>query len=90
MRANFLLGVLKITPDARRTLKRLPYDLICRHAVGDYGSIDPATRVKNEHHMNTLGAIVSRYPADPTDPKTKYVRITTHATWRETVVELEQ
>lgn len=90
MRANFLLGTLKIAPDARRALRRLPYDLLARHAVGDWGSIDDKQTNLNEHGLNTLGAIVSRYQVDPTDKKTQFVRIVTEATWRETVVTLEK
>lgn len=89
MQTNFLLGELKITEPARLKLKRLPYDLICRHAINEHGSITARERKANEHSMKTLGPIVSRYKADPTDPTTKHIVIRTRATWDETVVDLE-
>jgi hypothetical protein len=89
MKANFLLGSLKITPEARRALHRLPYDLICRHAVGDYGQITEQERKANELGMKTLGRILSRYSVDPTNPHSPKVRISTEETWRETIVSIE-
>jgi len=89
MQTNFLLGELKITEPARMKLKRLPFDLICRHAINEHGEITARERKANERGMQTLGAIISRYKADPTDPNSKRVVITTHATWSETTVELE-
>jgi hypothetical protein len=39
MQTNFLLGTLQLTPEARMTLKRLPYDLVARHAINEHGLI---------------------------------------------------
>ena len=39
MQANFLLGALAITPQAQLILKRIPLDLIARHAVNEHGLI---------------------------------------------------
>lgn len=90
MQSKFLLGTLKITPDARRALRRLPYDLIARHAICEHGHISPAEQRSNHVALQSLGRIVSRYRADPTDKNSDYVVITTEATWRETTVSLEK
>lgn len=89
MQSNFLLGTLKITPDARAALKRLPYDLIARHAIGEHGQVSPSERKANAMGLQTLGRIVSRYRSDPTDPDSPWVLIVTETTWRETKVSLE-
>lgn len=89
MQTNFLLGELKITEPARMKLKRLPFDLICRHAINEHGDITERERKANERGMQTLGPIISRYKADPTDPASRRIVIRTHATWSETTVELE-
>lgn len=90
MQSKFLLGALKITPDARRALGRLPYDLIARHAICEHGLISPAERRNNISALQSLGRIVSRYRADPTDKHTDFIVIVTEATWRETTVSLER
>ena len=89
MQTNFLLGALQITQDARMVLKRLPYDLVCRHAINEHGVITAAERRRNERSMQTIGPVRSRYMVDPTDPKTRFVRIETDAQWGETVISLE-
>ena len=89
MRTNFLLGELRITEPARMALKRIPYDLVCRHAINEHGLVTRKELEANLHGMQTLGAIVSRYKADPTDPASKFVVIRTSDTWDETVITLE-
>ena len=89
MKSDFLLGTLKITPAAKKVLKRLPYDLICRHAIGDHGLITPEEKRTNERAKSTLGKIVSRYRSDPTDETSKSVLVTTERQWTETVVSIE-
>ena len=89
MQTNFLLGNLKITEPARLVLKRQPYDLIARHAINEHGFITAAEAKENERSMRTLGPIVSRYKADPTNPRSRNVIIYTRDTWDETLVTLE-
>ncbi len=89
MQTNFLLGTLKITEPARLVLKREPYDLIARHAINEHGEITPAEKKANELGMKTLGPIVSRYKADPTNPRSPKVLITTKTAWSETIVSVE-
>jgi hypothetical protein len=89
MQTKFLLGALSMTPEARMVLKRLPYDLIARHAVNDYGTISDKQRETNEHSMKVIGPVVSRYRVDPTKSKTRWVRIETDATWGSTLVKIE-
>ena len=90
MQTNFLLGELRLSEDARLVLKRLPFDLICRHAINEHGRISKEEQEANEFGMKTLGPIISRYTADPTDPDSKLVVIKTRATWDETMVSLEE
>jgi hypothetical protein len=89
MQTNFLLGALMLTNPARMALKRQPYDLICRHAINDYGLITKAERAMNERSMLTIGPILSRYRVDPTNPKSGTVIILTKDTWQETLIALE-
>jgi hypothetical protein len=89
MRTNFLLGTLRITKSARLALKRQPYDLVARHAINEHGNITQVERSRNEVGMKTLGPIISRYRADPTDPSSKVVVVLTMATWSETIVSVE-
>ena len=70
-------------------LKRQPYDLIARHAMNEHGLITEKERQKNEIGMKTLGPIISRYMADPTDPRSKKIVIITSNTWCETLVAIE-
>ena len=86
---NFLLGSLQLTAQARMVLKRLPYDLICRHAINEHGLITEDERRRNAHAMRVLGPIISRYKADPTDPDSRHVVITTEACWGETLIDIE-
>lgn len=90
MRANFLLGSLKITAEARHVLKRLPYDLLARHAINEHGCITPEEARANHRGMKTLGAIISRYPADPTDPTQGVVVIATAPGWQQTTIEIQE
>lgn len=89
MQSNFLLGEIKLTAPVRATLKRVPLDLICRHAINEHGNISKHEARNNEIGMETLGAIISRYKADPTDPRSPNVVIYTRETWDETVVYLD-
>jgi hypothetical protein len=89
MQTNFLLGSLQITEDAQAELKRLPYDLLARHAINDHGLITDAERQQNAHSMRVIGTITSRYLVDPTNPRAGHVRIETDRTWSETLISLE-
>jgi len=89
MQTNFLLGTLLLTDPARMVLKRQPYDLICRHAINEHGNITKAEREMNERSLKTLGPIISRYRADPTNPKSVNVIIVTKDTWQETLIAVE-
>lgn len=89
MQANFLLGALAITPQAQLVLKRIPLDLIARHAVNEHGLITRREREANALSMHTLGPIVSRYRVDPLNPKAGYVVIRTTECWTNTLVEIE-
>lgn len=88
MQTNFLLGSLQLTEQARMILKRLPYDLVARHAVNDHGMITSRERKRNAESMLTIGPIISRYRADPTDPKSKYIVVETDATWSTTTISV--
>ncbi len=89
MQTNFLLGSLRLTEPARMVLKRQPFDLIARHAVNEHGNITSEEQRQNEIGMKTLGPIISRYKADPTNPRSKNVVIYTFSAWNETLVSLE-
>lgn len=89
MYSNFLLGNLRITEGARVRLKRVPYDLIARHAVNEHGALTKREMRCNEISMKTIGEIMSRYRVDPTDESLGNVIVVTHATWDETLVKLE-
>jgi len=89
MRANFLLGTLAITEAARSTLKRIPYDLIARHAVNEHGLLTRRELRRNEIAMKTIGEITSRYLVDPTDASKGTVLVVTQSTWDETLVKME-
>ena len=89
MYSNFLLGNLRITEGAQAKLKRIPYDLICRHAINEHGELSKREARRNEIAMSTIGEIMSRYRVDPTDASLGNVVIVTHATWDETLVKLE-
>ena len=89
MQTNFLLGSLHLMPQAGLALKRLPYDLLARHAVNEHGTITARERKRNELSMKTIGPIISRYRADPTDRRSGYVVIETDASWSTTVIRME-
>ena len=89
MYSNFLLGNLRVTPAAKIQLKRIPLDLIARHAMNDHGNITPREAARNKLAMKRTGTILSRYLIDPTDPKQGSVVVITHETWDDTVVQLE-
>jgi len=89
MYSNFLLGTLRVSRAAKVKLKRIPYDLIARHAVNEHGNISNDETIANLAAMKTVGAIMSRYPADPTDRAKGNVVVITRASWDETLVRLE-
>lgn len=89
MYANFLLGNLRVTEAAKIKLKRLPLDLIARHAINEHGDITAREAKRNELAMKRTGMILSRYRIDPTDPSQGSVVVITHETWDDTVVQLE-
>jgi hypothetical protein len=89
MQTNFLLGSLQITQKARALLKRVPYDLVARHAVNEHGIITKSELRQNELSMQCIGPIRSRYRADPTNPRSKYILIDTAANWGETIISVE-
>jgi hypothetical protein len=89
MQTNFLLGSLTMTHQARAALKRVPYDLLARHAINEHGLITSREKKRNALSMLTIGPIVSRYRADPTSPKSPLVRVETDATWQATLISLE-
>lgn len=89
MISNFLLGNLRITEGAQMRLKRIPYDLIARHAINEHGNLTAREVDRNKQNMKTIGEIMSRYRVDPTDASLGNVVVVTHATWDETLVKLE-
>lgn len=90
MFANFLLGGLRITEGAQMKLKRIPYDLICRHAINEHGSLTRREERRNEIGMKTIGEIMSRYRVDPTNEDAGNVLVVTQASWSETIIKLEE
>lgn len=89
MQSNFLLGALEITPSAHKVLKRIPLDLIARHAINSHGRITRKEMATNLLSMQTVGPIISRYRADPTNPKSSYIVIKTDEHWANTLVDVE-
>lgn len=89
MYSNFLLGNLRITEGARIRLKRIPYDLIARHAVNEHGALSARELRRNQLAMKSIGEIMSRYRVDPTDASLGNVVVVTHESWDETLVKLE-
>jgi hypothetical protein len=89
MYSNFLLGTLRVSRGAKVKLKRIPYDLIARHAVNEHGSLTNAETITNLANMKTVGPITSRYSVDPTNKALGNVVIITRASWDETLVKLE-
>ena len=89
MYSNFLLGNLRITEGAKMRLKRVPYDLIARHAVNDHGVLTQKESEANRKAMKSIGTIMSRYRVDPTDKHSECVLVVTHESWDETLVKLE-
>jgi hypothetical protein len=78
-----------MTAEARMILKRVPYDLVCRHAINEHGHISERQRKINALSMKTIGPIKSRYRADPTNPHSKFVVIKTDETWSTTLIDVE-
>lgn len=89
MYAHFLLGELQVTEKASAKLKRLPLDLIARHAVNDHGLVTVRVLRQNALNMKRVGEIKSCYHVDPTDPTQGRVVVVTDDTWSTTTVKLE-
>jgi hypothetical protein len=89
MYSNFLLGTLRVSRAAKKKLKRVPYDLIARHAVNEHGTLTQKENVANLTAMKTVGSIMSRYMIDPTDKSKGNVVVITRVAWDETLVRLE-
>jgi hypothetical protein len=89
MYSNFLLGTLRVSRGAKAKLKRIPYDLIARHAVNEHGALTLKENIANMASMKTVGPILSRYLIDPTDKSKGNIVIVTRASWDETLVRLE-
>ena len=89
MQTNFLLGTVQLTDQARAVLKRLPLDLVARHAINEHGYITLRERRQNALSMLIIGPIISRYKADPTDPSSPYIRVETTEKWDETIISVE-
>jgi len=89
MYSNFLLGTLRVSRAAKVKLKRIPYDLIARHAVNEHGDISKQETINNLAAMKTVGEIMSRYHVDPTDKSSGNIIVVTRASWDETLVRLE-
>lgn len=89
MRSNFLLGTLIVDDDVKLKLKRMPLDLIARHAVNDHGVATVRELRSNQHALQTADAIISRYAADPTDPSAGFVEVITSESWSTTTVKLK-
>lgn len=89
MQTNFLLGTLQLTDQAQMVLKRVPYDLVARHAINEHGLITEPERRQNAMSMLTIGPIISRYKADPTNPRSKHVIVETDAVWGSTLISIE-
>ena len=89
MYSHFLLGTLRVSRGAKVKLKRIPYDLIARHAINEHGNITKEEAIANLASMSTVGAIKSRYFVDPTNFGLGTVVIVTRPTWDETLVKLE-
>jgi hypothetical protein len=89
MYSNFLLGTLRVSRGAKVKLKRIPYDLIARHAVNEHGQITKSETVANIASMKTVGTIKSRYKIDPLDPTSGFILVVTRRSWDETLVKLE-
>ena len=89
MRSNFLLGSLVVTNAARIKLRRVPLDLVARHAVNDHGLATLRELRANLHGMQTVDQIISRYVVDPTDPTQGLVEVVTDDSWSTTTVRLK-
>jgi len=89
MYSNFLLGTLRVSKGAKVKLKRIPYDLIARHAVNDHGDLTKTEAHNNVVSMKTVGPIMSRFQIDPTNARSGKVVVITRASWDETLVKLE-
>jgi hypothetical protein len=81
--------VLRVSRGAKAKLKRIPYDLIARHAVNEHGALTSKEDIANLAAMKTVGQIMSRYLIDPTDKSKGNIVIVTRASWDETLVRLE-
>lgn len=90
MYSNFLLGEIRVPEATKVKLKRIPLDMVARHAINDHGVITALERKRNQLGMKTLGEILSRYMINPLDPSEGYVEITTEEGWGHTTVTLKE
>jgi hypothetical protein len=90
MHANFLLGTLHVTEAAKLKLRRIPTDLIARHAVNDHGNVTVREMRRNQIGLKTLGEITSRFAINPLDTAQGNVLVITEAHWADTIVKLEE
>lgn len=59
------LGRVLVTPGALQLLDGAganPLDLLCRHASGDWGELDPEDRRENERSVREGWRVLSNYP----------------------------
>lgn len=87
---RFLLGKIRIAPGVIALLGREPLDLVARHAVADFGRVGSRVKAKNMRAISgdVADEVVSKYPADPTDPRSPLITVTTLAGWGMTIVTL--
>jgi hypothetical protein len=90
MYSNFLLGELKVSDATKTKLKRVPLDMVARHAINDHGVVTALERRRNQTAMRDAGQIISRYMVNPLDPQEGYVEIITDECWGATHVKLKE
>ena len=90
MFAKFLLGSIKVAESVRHELGRTPLDLISRHAVCEFGIATPRRYKQNMLALAEAGEIQSEYLADPLNPESAHVVVTTEAGWNSTRVTLKK
>lgn len=82
----FPLGETLITEDAIAAIKRIPTDLILRHALLDFGRVSAAIAARNRRALKGGGQITSMFAIDPTDEHTKLLHVITTADRSKTYV----
>lgn len=90
MKSRFELGPLRTSTQARKALGRIAYDLICRHALCDFGI---ATEQEQQYNMHAIGGgtgrVISRYRSDPTANESPPIVVVTETGGLHTTVYLE-